>query len=75
MLSSVHASPVKQTSQAAPLTRLIVTQIVVENFKSYAGRHTIGPFHKVIHHLISLLPHLVIHLHSGSKWIRQIQCH
>lgn len=50
MLSpSVHASPVKQASQA-PLTRLIVTRIVVENFKSYSGRHTIGPFHKVNDH-------------------------
>jgi len=27
--------------------RLIITQIVNENFKSYAGTHVIGPFHKV----------------------------
>ncbi|XP_029163402.1 structural maintenance of chromosomes protein 4-like [Nylanderia fulva] len=26
--------------------RLMITQIVNENFKSYAGRTTIGPFHK-----------------------------
>ncbi|XP_012234509.1 structural maintenance of chromosomes protein 4 [Linepithema humile] len=26
--------------------RLIITQIVNENFKSYAGTHVIGPFHK-----------------------------
>lgn len=32
-------------SHAVP--RLIITRLVVENFKSYAGRHEIGPFHKV----------------------------
>ncbi|CAB3401931.1 unnamed protein product [Caenorhabditis bovis] len=26
--------------------RLMVLKIIVENFKSYRGRHTIGPFHK-----------------------------
>ncbi len=28
--------------------RLIVDHIVLENFKSYAGRQVIGPFHEVI---------------------------
>lgn len=27
--------------------RLIITQIVMENFKSYYGKTVIGPFHKV----------------------------
>lgn len=27
--------------------RLIIDRIVIENFKSYAGRQEIGPFHKV----------------------------
>lgn len=27
--------------------RLIITKIVNENFKSYAGTQTVGPFHKV----------------------------
>jgi hypothetical protein len=27
--------------------RLIITHIVNENFKSYAGRQVLGPFHKV----------------------------
>lgn len=26
--------------------RLIITKLIVEDFKSYAGRHVIGPFHK-----------------------------
>jgi structural maintenance of chromosome 4 len=30
-----------------PATRLMIKQMVLENFKSYAGRVEIGPFHKV----------------------------
>eukprot|EP00762_Andalucia_godoyi_P007886 ANDGO_01241.mRNA.1 Structural maintenance of chromosomes protein 4 len=30
----------------APGTRLIITKMVLENFKSYAGAQEIGPFHK-----------------------------
>lgn len=30
-----------------PKPRLVINQIVMENFKSYAGRQVIGPFHKV----------------------------
>lgn len=28
--------------------RLIMTRMILENFKSYAGRIEIGPFHKVL---------------------------
>jgi hypothetical protein len=37
------------TAEAAdgPRPRLIIQQVVTENFKSYAGVQTIGPFHKV----------------------------
>lgn len=28
--------------------RLVITKMVLNNFKSYAGRQVIGPFHKVI---------------------------
>jgi len=31
----------------APRTRLIITHMTLENFKSYAGVQQIGPFHKV----------------------------
>lgn len=27
-------------------TRLMITKMILENFKSYAGSQTIGPFHK-----------------------------
>lgn len=51
MLSS-PASPavplaLDEQQRAGPTTRLIITHIVVENFKSYSGRHVVGPFHKV----------------------------
>lgn len=32
---------------SAPRTRLIITHMTLENFKSYAGVQQIGPFHKV----------------------------
>ena len=31
---------------SSPRDRLIIHKIVVDNFKSYAGRQEIGPFHK-----------------------------
>jgi hypothetical protein len=34
-------------SASAPRTRLIITHMTLENFKSYAGVQQIGPFHKV----------------------------
>jgi structural maintenance of chromosome 4 len=37
--------PTMSTDSDAP--RLIITKIDVENFKSYYGKQTLGPFHKV----------------------------
>ena len=34
-------------SQARQGERLVITHIVNEFFKSYAGKQTLGPFHKV----------------------------
>lgn len=55
--SSVTNSPVKSNhldsnSNSVEVdnssnSRLIVDHIVLENFKSYAGRQVIGPFHQV----------------------------
>ena len=36
----------EQASTSSP-QRLIITEIVLENFKSYAGEQRVGPFHKV----------------------------
>lgn len=51
----------KKNSETEPnKPRLIITQMVLENFKSYAGRQVIGPFHRVsllffpLHHLICM---------------------
>ncbi|KAJ2686631.1 Structural maintenance of chromosomes protein 4, partial [Coemansia spiralis] len=43
-LSGVGPAPSVAAKQGRP--RLVITQMVLENFKSYAGRQTIGPFHK-----------------------------
>ena len=37
------ASPTVNT----PKTRLVIKEMVLENFKSYAGAQRVGPFHKV----------------------------
>ena len=39
----VHPNTATETSTA----RLMITKIVNENFKSYAGTQELGPFHKV----------------------------
>lgn len=36
----------KQASEQASMERLIISKMVLENFKSYAGERVIGPFHK-----------------------------
>lgn len=41
LAQSIHEQP------SGPQTRLVIHKIVLVNFKSYAGRQTIGPFHKV----------------------------
>ncbi|KAI9474622.1 Structural maintenance of chromosomes protein 4 [Coemansia sp. RSA 990] len=43
-LASTAPENTEQQEQSRP--RLIITQMVLENFKSYAGRQVIGPFHK-----------------------------
>lgn len=35
------------TTSTDSLKRLIITEVVLENFKSYAGEQRVGPFHKV----------------------------
>jgi hypothetical protein len=39
-MASAGAAPA-----SAPAKRLIITRMVLENFKSYAGVQNIGPFH------------------------------
>ena len=63
---------------AGPKSRLVIHKMVLINFKSYAGRQEIGPFHKVINLLQFIfmlcfpIPTVVL-FHCGSQWIRKIQ--
>ena len=41
------ASPAPDGAPAAPRQRLVIREMVLENFKSYAGAQRVGPFHKV----------------------------
>lgn len=45
-LSAVPQPPVPEEPQG-PKSRLVIHKMVLVNFKSYAGRQVIGPFHKV----------------------------
>jgi len=40
------SQPKLPTTEISP-TRMVITNLVLTNFKSYAGRQIIGPFHKV----------------------------
>ena len=40
------AAPLQQAPNLPP-PRLIISEMVLENFKSYAGEQRVGPFHKV----------------------------
>ncbi|TKY84720.1 hypothetical protein EX895_005800 [Sporisorium graminicola] len=40
------ATPAKPVAPAGPLKRLVIHKMVLNDFKSYAGRQEIGPFHK-----------------------------
>ena len=42
------AAPQQQQAPSnLPPPRLIISEMVLENFKSYAGEQRVGPFHKV----------------------------
>lgn len=48
ILGSISPPPPPAMTNEAGAPRLMITHIVNQNFKSYAGEQTLGPFHKVI---------------------------
>ena len=61
-----------------PKTRLVIHKMVLVNFKSYAGRQEIGPFHKVcLGTFVCVLPSScswpVILVNRWSQWLRQVE--
>lgn len=46
LLNPIETEDSPSTVESAPQSRLVIRDIDVENFKSYFGRHRIGPFHK-----------------------------
>lgn len=44
---SVIAPPPEKPENVGPTSRLVIHKLVLVDFKSYAGRQEIGPFHKV----------------------------
>lgn len=47
ILSSIPPPPPPAMTSEPGAPRLMITHIVNQNFKSYAGEQTLGPFHKV----------------------------
>ena len=45
MVNGTQQSSLTQEKKGTP--RLMITEMVLENFKSYAGVQRVGPFHKV----------------------------
>ena len=43
------------SEEAGPRNRIVITHLVLNNFKSYAGRQVIGPFHTVHRYLSCIL--------------------
>jgi len=43
----LHAQPSIPEEPKGPVSRLVINKLALVNFKSYAGRQEIGPFHKV----------------------------
>lgn len=46
ILGSISPPPPPAMTNEAGAPRLMITHIVNQNFKSYAGEQTLGPFHK-----------------------------
>ena len=46
-MSSSSSSSSSAALPPGTVKRLMITKMVMENFKSYGGRKEIGPFHKV----------------------------
>ena len=44
---AMSSSSASAALPAGTVKRLMITKMVMENFKSYGGRKEIGPFHKV----------------------------
>lgn len=76
---SQSQAPPPPEEPKGPKSRLTIHKMALVNFKSYAGRQEIGPFHKVrchnsIHPYYSLkMLEPVVFVYCRSEWLRQIK--
>jgi len=91
--SSSSSSSSTQTAQGAPASqagqgaqrRMIIAKMFLVNFKSYAGRIEVGPFHKVqrkktvlarcVTVFRGMVQFTVVHVGRGTQRQRQVQRH
>lgn len=61
---------------SGPKSRLVIHKMALVNFKSYAGRQEIGPFHKVSHQFSTFTfsdSSSVVLFHCWTQWIREVE--
>lgn len=58
--SSQVVEETRVATEEAPTRRLVIREMVLENFKSYAGAQRVGPFHKVRRLVSRLERHVVV---------------
>lgn len=63
------AAEQQQEARNLPPSRLIISEMVLENFKSYAGEQRVGPFHKVRLFFQNALAAVV---EEEKKWFRNL---
>jgi structural maintenance of chromosome 4 len=59
--------------QQGPRNRIVITHLVLDNFKSYAGRQLIGPFHTVSPFALRLT--IVVFFRRWPEWIGKVECY
>lgn len=72
--------PSQAIEEEGPKQRTVIVKLVLVNFKSYAGRQEVGPFHPVCipsqFSLIALLMSLtVFYVGCWTQRIRKVKCH
>lgn len=77
MESGSQAIPPSPEEANVPMSRLVIHKMVLVNFKSYAGRQEIGPFHKVclkVYHVRLIIDcALVLLCYRWPEWLRKVK--
>lgn len=78
--TTASAGPATRLSVTAPVSRhqrLVLERIELENFKSYAGKVVVGPFHEVCArpNEVAINDPSALLSHHRPKWFRKVKHH